>query len=56
MLLIDKFATNVEGQACVRGHSTNDKHPVGVVNACVFRAPWDLRAARRFPGFFPVET
>jgi len=30
-LLVDNFATAAEGQAYMRGRSTTDKNPVGVV-------------------------
>lgn len=38
-LLIDKFATNLEGIAYTRGRSTNDKHSVGTVNRGAFGIP-----------------
>jgi len=38
-LLIDKFATNLEGIAYTRGRSTNDKHSVGAVNRGAFGIP-----------------
>jgi hypothetical protein len=38
-LLIDKFATNLEGIAYTRGRSTNDKHSVRAVNRGAFGIP-----------------
>jgi hypothetical protein len=48
-LLIDKFATNLEGIAYTRGRSTNDKHSVGAVNRGAFGIPAgrQRRPARR---------
>jgi hypothetical protein len=55
-LLIDKFATNLEGIAYTRGRSTNDKHSVGAVNRGAFGIPAGRPRRPPVPGFFPVRT
>jgi hypothetical protein len=55
-LLIDKFATKVEGEAYEPGRCSDDNHAVGIVDVSGFRATAGRPRCPPLPGFFPVQT